>query len=278
MGNGADVTLQLVPVTTARTTITSVPGPPFTAYGMPSTATGMRWQIHQFTTEHCGSSSGESYGLSLFNSAGAFMTTMSLDDQTNSGTLDGSGAWNFPTGATYWRADCGYTTSGNCGAALTPSNISTQVYCGGQGPNSPDSCCPPDPLTMLTLNNILQIVEEIEAKIGGTTLGPYVDGTRHRALSGNGTIAISPTAAAIRVEIDTSLTGYPNNPGDPNYYFSLGFVTPFALGTPLKGQRLVYNRQIFSWPTYTDQIGYTLEPGLVVDLVELTRSASSPTP
>lgn len=72
------------------------------------------------------------------------------------------------------------------------------------------------------------------------------------------------------MEVNNPLTSWPNNPGTPNYYFSLGFATPFAGGTPLKGQRLVYNHQVFSWPTYTDAIGYTLYPDVNIDLIELS--------
>jgi hypothetical protein len=103
--------------------------------------------------------------------------------------------------------------------------------------------------------------------------GPYQDTIRHQNLTGNGTISINPASSAIRVEFKTDLTNWPHNPQTPNYYYSLGFVTPFAIGTPLRGQRIIYNRQTFTWPSYTDQIGYSMAPGLIFDLVELTRGA-----
>jgi len=72
-----------------------------------------------------------------------------------------------------------------------------------------------------------------------------------------------------RVEVTSPLASWPHNPGSPNYYISLGFITSIAAGSPLKGWRLVYGSQTFPIMSYADQIGYTLPASVSIDLVEL---------
>ena len=145
------------------------------------------------------------------------------------------------------------------------------LYCGGTGPGGSANCCPPDPAIMSTLSQVLELLNELLSL--QPLEGAYQDTIVHSGLNGNGTIAINPASSAIRVDVQTDLANWPHNIQTPTYFYSLGFVTPFAVGTPLKGQRLVYNHQTFSWPTYTDTIGYSISPGVTVNLVELTRGA-----
>jgi hypothetical protein len=157
------------------------------------------------------------------------------------------------------------------GAGVVGENNTFDTYCNGGSPNASQNCCPPDP-TLISM--LAEIEYDLTQLLSLSALqGAYQDTTRHAGLSGSGTIAINPASSAIRVEVRTDLTNWPQNVQTPPYFYSLGFVTPFAVGTPLKGQRLVYDRQIFTWPSYTDTIGYTVPTGIVIDLVELTRGA-----
>jgi hypothetical protein len=147
------------------------------------------------------------------------------------------------------------------------------LFCGPGGATNPVvPCCPPDPLLDARLSQILQY-EKIIVQLLGAPLHSHVDGTRHANLIGSGSITLVDSVDAIRVEVTSSLTGWPNNPGDPNYYFSLGFITSIAAGSPLKGWRLVYSAQTFPIVSYADQIGYTLPPGVQVAIVELIPAA-----
>jgi hypothetical protein len=154
----------------------------------------------------------------------------------------------------------------------TPNPTATgriQLFCGSNTSTTPVvPCCPTDPLLDIRLRRIEQL-EEIIIKLLGHGGGGHVDGTRHANLTGSGTVTLVDGIDAIRVEVRSSLAGWPNNPGSPNYYFSLGFVTSIAAGSPLKGWRLVYGSQTFPIVTYADQVGYTLPPGVTIDLVEL---------
>lgn len=151
------------------------------------------------------------------------------------------------------------------------TSISLEWFCRTAFDTS-DNCCPPDPSIVLALNNILSIVTRMEQELEQLRTKPYVDGPRHSNLTGNGSIAIDPKSVAIRVEIKSDLTNWPRHPQIPTYYYSVGFITPFAVGTPLKGARLVYQNQIYTWPSYTDRIAYSLEGGVIVDLVELSKA------
>jgi len=147
-----------------------------------------------------------------------------------------------------------------------------QLFCGGNTPSSPQvPCCPPDPSLDARLYRIEQY-EQIIIKLLGTAFVSHVDGTRHSGLTGSGSIVLVDSVDAVRVEITSSLDGWPSNPGVPTYYFSLGFITSIAAESPLKGWRLVYGSQTFPIVSYADQIGYTLPPGVSIDLVELLPS------
>ena len=147
--------------------------------------------------------------------------------------------------------------------------VHLQLYCGTDGPLTPVTpCCPPDPLLEQRLGYLIQLAHANIA-LTGQSLKGHVDGTRHAALSGSGTVTLVDSVLAIRVEIKTGLSSLQLNPGSPNYYFSAGFVTPIAAGSPLKGARLVYAAQTYPVPSYTDQVGFTLPPGVSVDIIEL---------
>ena len=176
--------------------------------------------------------------------------------------------WSFviqpDTVAIEVRAHTDNTAHGQVSVQHTPT-----FYCQGQ-PNVPTQpCCPPDPTLQQLLFQIYGTVQQILDDLAGVGRLPYVDSTVHPSLSGTGAVTIAPTAAAIRIDILNRPSNQPVNPGTPDYFFDLGFITPFAVGTPLRGQRLLYDHQIYAYPTYTDQIGYTLPQGVVVNLVEL---------
>jgi hypothetical protein len=171
-----------------------------------------------------------------------------------------------PAGATAWHLELQqFAFSPDAGKPFS-STATLQYDCAGL--NSPTTpCCPPDPNLDIRLTQITQLLYELLSKSGSQ--GAYVDGPAHTGLSGQGTISISPSSRAIRLDVTSDLGSWPHNVQTPTYFFSLGFVTPYAVGTPLKGTRLIYNHQTFSWPTYTDTIGYTFSPGITANLVEL---------
>jgi hypothetical protein len=144
-----------------------------------------------------------------------------------------------------------------------------EFFCGTNTPTTPVvPCCPPDPSLDIRLRRIEQL-EQIIINLLGTPLHHHTDGTRHANLRGAGSILLVDSVDAIRVEVTTDITNWPHNPGDPNYYLSMGFITSIAAGSPLKGWRLVYGAQTYPIVVYADQIGFTLPDGITIDIVEL---------
>lgn len=150
-----------------------------------------------------------------------------------------------------------------------------QIYCNPTNPTVTQPCCPPDPQLQNTLNYILGVEQNIynlvqQLQTGGLPRLPlYQDSTVHAGLSGAGTITLQTKAVAFRVDVTSNITNWPHNIQVPTYYFSMGFVTSYALTSPIKGWRLVYQSQDFPLAAECDQIGYTLPAGITVNITEL---------
>lgn len=143
-----------------------------------------------------------------------------------------------------------------------------QLFCTGQSPTTPVTpCCPPDELLGRQLNNLTQLVQFLVAN-ASSPADALVDGAHHGPFSGSGSVLLEAECAAVRVTVQNDLSVWPKNPGTPDYFFSLGFVTSYAEGTPLKGWRLVYSSQTFPLATYADMVGWTLPPGVSITVTE----------
>jgi hypothetical protein len=210
--------------------------------------------------------------LNFFTAGGTLITTSTIIWHNIAPGTSSTQSATVPTNAASWQL----LTQTDAGASIVPTNdvgMQLVIYCEGQSPTSVITpCCPPDPSLDLRLRGIMDMLTQLLSL--QRLEGPYADTVRHAGLHGQGVISINPASSAIRLEVQTDLASWPHNPQTPNYYFSLGFITPFAVGTPLRGQRLIYQHQTLTWPSYTDQIGYTLADGLVVDLVEMTQGAT----
>jgi hypothetical protein len=145
-----------------------------------------------------------------------------------------------------------------------------RYYCNAN-PNTPRvDCCPPDPLVDQKLNLVINLLRTLPTSGGGTSPPTsWTDGIRHGNLSGSGSVLLSPQATGVRAEVVTFPLGQRVQPGQPDFYWELGFITPSVLGSPLRGQRLVFAPQSFALPQFTDTVEWTLPAGAVVDLVEL---------
>lgn len=143
------------------------------------------------------------------------------------------------------------------------------AYCGPANGSIPaQACCPPDPLLEQRLDQMQGWLNAIWNELVGSKSLKWTDGTRHTGVSGAGSFPLVGPAVAVRAEV----TRLPDNPqilpGDPTFYWNMGFITPLANDTPLRGSRLVFARQSFELPAVTDGLAYTLLDGTIVDLVE----------
>lgn len=147
-------------------------------------------------------------------------------------------------------------------------SLTTNVACNGLQLSQP--CCPPDPQVLNELQQLLGLVTAIYQAIP-TPITSYADATAHTGLHDNGTLTLVDSPIAIRVNITTDVNKG-DDLGSPTYLFDRGYIVPIVNLAPIAGQtRLVFDPQQYLLPTLTEQIGYSLTPGLVVTVTELVR-------
>lgn len=256
-----DLTTTYLPTTQPLTVTPFVAGSPTTAQLIPAGATNLKFAFS--AAAQAGVVAGTSISGEFFNASGAHV-----------GFLNGVGCLNcsqpltaltIPSGATAW------TLYGeNDGSVPYSATLQYQFFCSGTGPTQLEvPCCPPDPTLEIKLNQILSIV--LNLTTGGGVVPPvsWHDGARHTALRGAGSFLISGAAIGMRFEVTTPPTGTKIDPGNPDFYWDMGFWSPYALGSPLRGGRLVFLNQSVELPEFSDQIGFTLRHGTVMNAIEL---------
>lgn len=149
-------------------------------------------------------------------------------------------------------------------------DLTVTVACdNSSGINSP--CCPPDPQLEAKLDQLLGLLQSLYAS-SSSPVSSYAAATVHAGLSGNGRVTLVDPAIAYRVDITTDNPTLPRDVGNPDYLFDRGYMVPIAVEGPMHGPvRLVYNPQLFILPQLTEQIGYSLGPGIIASVTELVR-------
>jgi hypothetical protein len=171
----------------------------------------------------------------------------------------------WPTTATHWGI--GYEMTHPLSASPQPQSIDlvTTVQC--SGPPLEQGCCPPDPTIDARLSAILQLLQNLS--LTSSSSNSFATSTSHQGLSGSSIVSLGKTTVGVQLHISNISPTWPQVPQAAPYYYSLGFVTPFAITYAMRGQRIIHNGQIFTLPAEADQVGVDLAPGLVANLVEL---------
>lgn len=257
---GHDVTSVLLPVTTPVTVTPASAAAPTTAQTLP---VGLSQIKVAFNSPPVGNNFESELNIGWYSNTG--------QQVGNTGTVDGEVGSSplvpitAPSGAVSWNA--WYHNPGNTPVGMA---YEIQFYCGTSGPNVlTQPCCPPDPLLEYRLTQILNIVSNITAGSGVNPPVSWHDGARHTALRGAGSFLIDPKAIGMRLEVTTPPSGVQVDPGNPDFYWDMGFITPYALTSPMRGIRLVFLNQSWVIPEFTDQIGYTLKHGTEITAIEL---------
>jgi hypothetical protein len=235
------------------------------AFTIPAGVTQLHWEVTGDAFDSGGANG--SLVVGTFPSAGSTGIEHRVFDGGASGfPLSNSGTYTIPAGETLWNL---YTSSAFLQAHTWKIRI--YFYCSGQNPINPQTpCCPPDPLVQEYLQLIVNLLSnQYTAPANAPPPTSWSDGVRHSGLSGAGTITINPKTIGLRLEVTTPPAGVIIQPGSPNFYWNMGFITPIALTSPLRGQRLVFLKESFALPEFSDQVGYTLLHGTVADAVEL---------
>lgn len=212
--------------------------------------------------------------LNWFGSTGTPLTPRTLWDANSSPPINPNQftqTFVAPSGATSWNVEILPYFAGPGNVQGSPWSVSsTLAYTCGAGPNVPVvPCCPPDPSTEIRLNQMFQLL--VNLQLGGSSqeLTSWTDGIRHTGLRDTGRLVMSPGAVGARCEVTFVPPQTQILPGNPNFHWNLGFITPIALDVPLRGQRLVFNPQSFAFPVQADGVSWTLLNGAVMNLVEL---------
>ena len=134
---------------------------------------------------------------------------------------------------------------------------------------SGSGCCPPDPSVVATLQQIMAGLNLIYSALP-SPVNSYADGTAHAALSGSGNFALGVGALAIKLEVTTLPIAYSEYAGDPTRYLELGWVTFETDAAPFAPQQIAFQTQFYSAPPLATAVHYTLPPGAVVTITEVT--------
>lgn len=133
-------------------------------------------------------------------------------------------------------------------------------------------CCPPDPTLLAKLERLESWLALIYS--GLTTLpSSYSEGAVHAGLTGHGSFLLTdPAALGARVTCTTVPASYGRiDPSTPQRVFELGFVSAITAEAPIAGTKIEYADQLIPLPHLTEQIGYSLGPGVVATITEITR-------
>lgn len=214
-----------------------------------------------------GPGGGGTVTIDYFNASKVFIAEQNLIV----GTTGYDGFSQTPAQAAYW----GMYVLNWTDQSSYATDVQISVRCTGQPANAIDTpCCPPDPSLDARLTYLTNLVMQIAGMLQPAA-DALVDGAAHGPFSGSGSVLLEAECAAVRVDVLSDLTDWPKNPGTPNYFFSLGFITSYAVENPLKGWRLVYSSQTFPLQPYTDMIGWTLPAGVSIRITEQLGAAAA---
>lgn len=178
-------------------------------------------------------------------------------------------SFDIPAGTVAWLAIIGGREF-PCGQLVGNLEIAVQSFCNGQTSGSFSACCPPDPALLNLTQQIYQLAVSIASGLPQSAHS-YADATVHANLSGNGSFTLHDNAIALRAEVTAGLPVDRVYVGNPTYYFDVGFITPLISGSPYKGSRLVYQKQLLVLPNLVDSIGYQFANGVSVKITELVK-------
>lgn len=171
-----------------------------------------------------------------------------------------------------------YEVNAGGGGGWTPADmtwqIDWQIYC-GTTPDSPvgpiPQPCPPDPISLGLLNQILELVTLIQRQ---QVPFSYVDGTVHSGLTGSGHVDVQGLIGARLLLTDFgSNTG--SIDGDPDTFSNAGWINWSNPDGAMRREFITCSPMVTLPPLAGQftQIGYTLEPGVELQITELVREA-----
>jgi hypothetical protein len=262
--SGTPITVQIVTGNTVHTNQRAWP--------IPSGVTGV--DVHAATLQKdaaLSATAGLNVKWSTFTADSASVGQLSLLQANTQNLVDThlrvgqTSVW--PQAATHYAIHSGSETAAGANTVQQLATLDTTGICTG----SPleQACCPPDPSIDARLNQIIAYLTYLINHPATATAAKWKDGVRHTGLTGQGRLVFTGPAIGVRIEV-TDMPPVPHvDPGNPNFYWDLAFLTPIALDVPLRGYRVVFNPESFALPSQADGISWTLKQARRFDLVEL---------
>lgn len=262
-GSWVDLSSQLLPVN--NTTPAGPGGPggaPINVNAIPSGISNM--VLHTSTSV---APVANAINMSIFFSATptgapiAHLNTRILVGQTSNTQMLAT----VPSGALWWGTNLQNTDN------ATPHAVTNHFTysCAGTGATA-TPCCPPDPLVDQYLVSIMGVVNQILLS-QPTPVTSWAESSAHVGLTGNGSIAISGTAVAVKVSL-TSIPGFIGQDlTSPTFYFDVGYLVFTTIEGSYSSQRVTFGTQVFSVPTLGFTVNYTFLNGVVATITELVR-------
>ena len=207
--------------------------------------------------------------LNFYTSAGGNITASNYGGVTfNVGATLTTPPIAVPPAAAFWAVIV-TPVGGNTGTPTNTVDVSSTIYCQGQGPNTLGMvCCPTDPNLLSMLNEILRQVQEIYSIIP-VRVPNYAAGTAHSGLSGGGNLTLDPTTIAVKVVFDTLPPNYGLVVGTPDTYLELGWLSPVTNEGVTAGLRLSRQAQVVEMPEATSALDYSFASSASVTITEL---------
>lgn len=155
------------------------------------------------------------------------------------------------------------------GSSIDRANLQVDYYCGNHPGETVEPCCPPDQNILGLLMQIQSLTTLIQRQ---TAPFGYVPGTVHSALTGSGQLAVSDLIGA-KILMTTIPAYSGQQAGDPTEYFDVGW---FAWGTAdgFQERQFLTHAPQLSFPAAPGAqtlLGYSWNPGVVVEITELLR-------
>lgn len=208
-----------------------------------------------------------SSNIQFYDAAGVLINTAGASSATTPGGVPFSIQSVVPSNAVYLNC-----IANNQAAPPSPPDMTGEVifYCQGQSPTQTIvPCCPPDPSLVQMLNQIYGMVTLLQRQVAPFA---YVPGATHTALTGNGVLPVQGLLG-VKVSPTTIPPGVGASLGDPDTLWLDSWIN-WGNADGWAEREWLRSAPYVSLPALAGQytkVGYTLRPGLVVDVTELKR-------
>lgn len=260
-----NITDSMVPLGTSVSVTPPFSGGPATARSIPQGLTAYNIQVTESVRDATRDGNGTIYYFNSIGSGNGAQTMASFGSfhSTPESTIDFKA--NIPANTASWM-----WIVGNNQSNPTDWTIHTYFFCAGQQIGAPQSsCCPPDPVLEQLIRQVMGMVTLIQRQVA--PFG-YISGDIHASLSGSGELTVADllgckiNPASIPADAGVAI-------GDPDTLWLDSWIN-WGNADGWSAREFLRSAPYLSLPSLAGQytkIGYSLRPGLTVDITELVR-------